>query len=99
MYVLCLFMWDACKYVCMYVYMYVCMYVYMYVCLSVCMYVHACMHACMQAWDRPLPDVIAARRGLDLVEVCFVSDGLLFFQGPYGAHPGLNVVVFLIRGG
>ena len=57
--------------------MYVCMYVYMYVCLSVCMYVHACMHACMQAWDRPLPDVIAARRGLDLVEVCFVSDGLL----------------------
>ena len=57
------------------------MYVYMSVCLSVCMYVcafmHACMHACMHAWDRPLPYVIGARRGLDLVEVCFVSDGLL----------------------
>ena len=67
--------------------------------MYVCAFMHACMHACMHAWDRPLPDVIGARRGLDLVEVCFVSDGFLLFRGPYGADPGLNVVVFLNRGG
>ena len=39
-----------------------------------CMCMHACMHACI---GPTLPDVIATRRGLDLVEVCFVSDGLL----------------------
>ena len=81
MYVLCFFMWDVCKYVSMYV-LHVCRSVCLSVCLSVCMYVCMyvcmCMHACMHACIGPtLPDVIATRRGLDLVEVCFVSDGLL----------------------
>jgi len=90
---------DVCI-ACLSVCLSVCLSLCLYVCMYVCMYVCACMHACMHACIGPtLPDVIATRRGLDLVEVCFVSDGFLLFRGPYGAHPGLNVVVFLNRGG